>query len=42
MTQTRKTVKDDMLNTLIDPNYLIVKSGANVISYIALIEVSRN
>jgi importin subunit beta-1 len=39
---TRKSVKNDILNTLIDPEPTIVKAGANVISYIAVIEVPRS
>lgn len=31
-----------MLNTLIDTNPMIVRSGANVISHIAVIEIPRN
>jgi hypothetical protein len=31
-----------MLNTLVDPNSMIMKSGANVISHIAAIEIPRN
>lgn len=31
-----------MLNTLIDSDITIVKAGANVISYIAVIEIPRN
>jgi importin subunit beta-1 len=31
-----------MLNSLVDPQSVIVRSGANVISHIAVIEIPRN
>lgn len=40
--QTRNNVKTEMLNTLVDPNPIIMKSGANVISHIAVIEIPRH
>ena len=40
--QTRSDVKGAMLNSLVDPQSVIVRSGANVISHIAVIEIPRN
>lgn len=40
--QTRSNVKGAMLNSLVDPQSVIVRSGANVISHIAVIEIPRN
>ncbi len=40
--ETKKSVKGAMLNSLVDPQAVIVRSGANVISHIAVIEIPRN
>ena len=40
--QTRSNVKGAMLNTFVDPQSVIVRSRANVISHIAVIEIPRN
>lgn len=40
--ETKKKVKSAMLNSLVDSHPLIMRSGANVISHIAVIEIPRN
>lgn len=38
---TKEKIKNELMNTLIDPLMVIVKSGANVISNITAIEFPR-